>query len=322
MKTCVIGVGVIGNVHIKALKQLNYDIVGVCDIDVNKAQNAIVKYDLKADAYADYKQMILSLKPDVVHICTPHYLHAEMIIFALNNDVNTLCEKPLCIKTEDIPKIIDAESKSKAILGVCHQNRYNGENLFVKDYLKDKEVITAHGQTVWNRNEAYYNQASWRGKWDTEGGGVLINQALHTLDLMQWFMGEPNSVTATISNLHLKDVIEVEDTAFITMDNGKKYTFFATTASGTDFPVSIDFCLQDGKILSVANGKVFLDGDLLFNANTDTFLGKACYGTGHVALIADFYKHVSTGAKFDVDGKEASKVIKIILSAYLSKTSL
>ena len=318
MKVCIIGAGIIGRVHLATLKNGGYDIIAVCDIDLSRANKVIEEFSLQAKAYSDYKEMLLTERPDGVHICTPHYLHAEMIIFALNNDINVLCEKPLCIKTDDIDKILLAEQSSNAILGVCHQNRYNKENLFIKDYLSSKKVISAHGQMVWHRDKAYYAQGEWRGKWLTEGGGVLTNQALHTLDLMQWLLGAPTSLSATIDNVHLKDAIEVEDVAFINMDDGR-YTFFATTFAGADFPVQLTFIVNDGSIVQVTDGNVIKDGQVIFSSLTDLGFGKECYGSGHIALINDFYAHVKDGKKFFIDGKEASKVIKIILATYQSK---
>ena len=134
MKAAVVGVGVIGELHVRVLKKYNL-LSAVCDTCETKLE----KY--KADGYTvtiDFKDLIYNIKPDVVHICTPHYLHTEMIIEALNNNINVFCEKPLCIKLEDIPKILQAEKNSKAKLGICLQNRYNKVVVEAKKYLKDK----------------------------------------------------------------------------------------------------------------------------------------------------------------------------------------
>ncbi len=184
IKTAIAGLGVIGSVHARILEENGCSPVAVCDLCAEKCE----PYSY-AEKYTDYARMLDECKPNIVHICTPHYLHADMIIEALNRNINVLCEKPLCISRDEITRILAAEKKSKAILGVCHQNRYNAENRFVKDYIKDKKIVCATANVVWRRDEAYYRSAEWRGRRDTEGGGVLINQALHTLDLMQWFAG-------------------------------------------------------------------------------------------------------------------------------------
>ena len=137
MKTAVIGLGSIGYVHMQVLKAQGKNVVAVCDINPEKAS-------LFADIpfYTDYIKMIEEVQPDVIHVCTPHYLHAEMVIEGLNRNINVLCEKPLCISEDEIQQIITAEKSSKAMLGVCHQNRYNNDNIFVKNYLKSAEYLT------------------------------------------------------------------------------------------------------------------------------------------------------------------------------------
>ncbi len=309
MKTAIIGLGVIGTVHKDILQKNGYNLCAVCDVDKSKLNG------LDVNAYIDYKVMLEREKPDIVHICTPHYLHAEMVIYALNKGVNVLCEKPLCILEEDIEKIITAEKNSKAILGVCHQNRYNQENVFVKEYLKDKNIVGATGGVVWNRDKTYYNSADWRGKWTTEGGGVLINQALHTLDLLQWLVGYPEKVQSNLSNQTLDGVIEVEDTAVLLCKDGGEFTFFATNGGACDFPVEIKI-KTDKEVINVLNSKVVTNSAVYdFDKDKKTY-GKCCYGTGHVGLFNDYYQSVENGERFWIDGQEASKVLKIIFNAY------
>ena len=313
LKTAIVGLGVIGSVHFDLARNLNLNVVAVCDQDESKLSHL-----QDVQKFTDYINMLEQVKPDVVHICTPHYLHADMIIQALNRNINVLCEKPLCIKEDDIPRILQAEKVSNAILGVCHQNRYNQENVFVKDYLKDKKIVGGFGSVVWNRCKDYYMSADWRGKWDTEGGGVLINQALHTLDLMQWLVGMPTKLSATVSNQTLKNHIEVEDTASIICSGNSKFTFFATNGGCCDFPVGITI-KTDNEVVNILKGKV-VAGNAVYDFDKDKAVyGKCCYGTGHAGLMRDFYDCVKSGRKFDIDGSEASKVIKIILSAYKSK---
>ncbi len=312
MKCAVIGLGVIGKVHCEIIQE-QAQLVAVCDVDESKLT-------LYPDAlhYTDYKKMLKEVRPDVVHICTPHFLHASMVIFALSENINVFCEKPLCIDKSDISKILDAEKRSKAILGVSMQNRYNASNLFVKEFLKDKKIKGAIGYMAWNRDVAYYNSGEWRGKWATEGGGVLINQALHTFDLMQWFTSYPKSITAKIANLSLLGQIEVEDTVSVVADCGEyKFNFFATNSNSTNLPVQITVSTDKGEI-TVMEDNVLVNGELKVLSNSDKFYGKHCYGSGHEFIIKDFYECIKTGKKFALDGAEASKVIKMILATYSS----
>lgn len=313
MKTAVIGVGVIGNVHLGILLDMGITPVAICDVD----EKATANYP-QLKAYTDYKEMLDVEKPDIVHICTPHYLHAEMAIYALERDINVLCEKPLCTSREEIDAILAAEEKSNAQLAVCFQNRYTPRNIYVKEYLKNKTVTNGFATVFWQRGADYYNSAEWRGTKKYEGGGVLINQAIHTVDLLNEFCGGFEELTATCSNLSLQGVIEVEDTASICLYNEKaKGTLFATNASAIGLPIGIKLITSDGDLIEIYGD------DLKINKQKKefehTFYGKACYGMGHAPLIADFYDCVKTGRKFPIDGKEGQKALRIVLSAYESE---
>ncbi len=311
MRSAVVGYGVIGKHHARILREKG-TLCAVCDIDF-----AALEEIEEAELYNDYKEMLDKAHPDVVHICTPHYLHAEMIIEALGRGINVLCEKPLCIKAEDIDRILEAEKNSKGILGVCHQNRYNPSNLYVKEYLEGKGVEGAVGQVSWHRDEKYYSAGEWRGKWDTEGGGVLINQALHTLDLMQWLCGMPETLSASVSNLTLDGVIEVEDTATVCAKGKVGFNFYASNGSPADMPVEITLKV-DGKALKLMPKYIISDdGTTVFDEKSIS-APKACYGGSHKALIDDFYDCVREGRRFSIDGAEGAKVVRIILAAYRS----
>jgi len=312
MRAAIIGLGVIGKVHAKVLREMNA-LYAVCDVDAEK----FVDYpDAKQET--DYIRLLDELKPDVVHICTPHYLHADMVIEALKRNINVLCEKPLCIHMEDIDRVLEAEKASRAQLGVCMQNRYNAANLFAKEYLKDKKVLSGVGQVAWNRDAAYYASGEWRGKWATEGGGVLINQALHTLDILEWLVGIPTKLNASISNLSLQNEIEVEDTAVIRAFDGASFTFFATNGNGSSMPVEVVIKTEDTVVRILPDHVVVGNEVTFFKKDERHVYGKSCYGSGHAPLIADFYDCIATGRQFALNGTEASKVVRLILAAYRS----
>lgn len=311
MRTALIGAGVIGPVH-AAILQKRGDLCAVCDINEEKLSRFS-----SLPVYTDYIRMLEEVKPDAVHICTPHYLHAEMICEALSRGIHTLCEKPLCISLDEIEKIKRAERISKANFGVCLQNRYNGENLYIKEYLKGKKIVSVTGTVAWHRDAAYYASAPWRGKWGTEGGGVLINQALHTLDLVLWLTGAPDSVTAQISNLTLQNAIEVEDSAVIIGKGDTGFVFFATNGSTADMPVELTVKTAD-EIIKVTPGSVVINGEAIRFKEKYEALGKKCYGSGHEALINDFYSCIEEGRRFPIGAEEASRSVKVILAAYES----
>ena len=314
MKSAIIGYGNIAKLHAQVLMSQGHTIVAVCDCNQTALHSAPGQRH-----YTDYVEMLDAEQIDVVHICTPHYLHAQMIIDALGRGINVLCEKPLCIKEEDIPRILEAERNSTAQLGVCLQNRYNAANRAVKAYLEGKNQLCATASVTWYRDAGYYASGAWRGKWDTEGGGVLINQALHTLDLVQWFVGMPEQLRACVSCMTLSDHIEVEDTATILAGNKNHgFTFYATNGGATDCPVELTV-RADGEWIKI------MPKDVLYGDRHEHYeegavaLGKACYGSSHGALIADFYDCVLTGRHFAIDACEAAKVVRLVLAAYRSR---
>ena len=310
MKTAIIGLGNMGRIHARVTRELGCQLVAVCDAVPEK-------FDLfpECEHYTDYCEMLDKAHPDVVHVCTPHYLHAEMIIAALERNISVLCEKPLCIHEEEIPRILEAEAKSTGKLGVCQQNRYNASNLFVKDWLSDKKIFSATANVVWSRGRDYYSSGEWRGKWATEGGGVLINQALHTLDLCQWLVGMPDTLVGNVANNTHSDYIEVEDTAALIYGGEHSFTFFATTSAGADFNTQISISTDKGEV-NLYPDYALINGEIKHFDKDDRVYGKACYGSGHSRLIEDFYYSVRDGRDFRLNGREAAKVVKLILAAY------
>ena len=312
LRTAIVGYGTIGKVHVHVARKYS-ELCAVCDVDTDK----LTEFD-PSICYSDYETMLESVRPDVVHICTPHYLHADMVVAALERGINVLCEKPLCIDLKDIDRILEAEKHSGAMLGVCMQNRYNAANLYAKKFAEENKIKSAHGLVVWHRDAAYYASGDWRGRWDTEGGGVLINQALHTLDLLIWICGQPTELVASVSNLTLSDCIEVEDTATLLCSGEHGFVFNATNGSSADCPVELTLFTEGGTV-KVMPRQVLVGGELHSFEDSYSALGKACYGSGHEALITDFYDCVITKRKFAIDGAEGSKVVKVILAAYASR---
>lgn len=310
MKAAIVGLGVISKDHINALSLRNIEIAAVCDNNPEK----LAQCSLNAAKFTDYRKMLNAGGFDAVHILTPHYLHSEMIIAALDCDYNVLCEKPLCINDVDIPKILAAEKRSKGMLGVCFQNRYNLSVLALNEYLKGKSVQGGYGTVCWRRTKEYYEKDEWRGRKETEGGGVLINQAIHTLDLMMQFCGEVKSVVGTTLNNTLKGVIDVEDTAMLRCrTKGSTFDFFATNAAAQNFPIEIHLS-ADGDNIVLTGDKVTVNGNILQKDENASGL----YGKGHISLIRDFYDCIESGKKFAVDGSEGAKAVEVILATYKS----
>ena len=319
-RVAVVGCGAICANHINGILASGEEICALCDIDASAAESAAEKFSLNTNIYTDYIGMLEAEHPDSVHICTPHYLHAKMCIEALARGINVLCEKPLCISEEELAEIIKAAGESKAQLGVCLQNRYEPAILKLRELAGD-DPVGALGIVSWNRDEKYYASGEWRGKWDTEGGGVMINQAIHTLDLLQWICGMPVCVTAHVSNDSLQGIIEVEDTAsaLFECENGKRINFFATNACGASFPAQLHIKNAEGEKLYADTKLVMKNGvPEAFDVPSEKTVGKAVWGKGHALLIRDFYSCLDSGKPFPIDAKEGGKVVRLVLSMYKS----
>lgn len=325
-KIGIIGCGAIYSLHIESIKNNdNLEISAICDTDFKKAETEAEKYG--CPAFSDYKEMIEKCTLDAVHILTPHYLHPEMSVYALEKGVNVLCEKPMAITYADAEKMVNTSEKSEKSLGIIFQNRYNASSIAVKNELNGKalgKITGAQFNVFWYRNAEYYNGGEWRGKWDTEGGGVLINQAIHTLDLTNWLIGEePMSVNASIANRSLRGIIETEDEAsgLIKYKNGISASFFVCNHSFPGRDIEIEIFCENGKakirgnraFISFKNGDVKSISPDIFDNNMP---GKAYWGNSHNIQINQFYDSLSKGEIPEIDGKEALKTQKILCAIY------
>ena len=314
MKIALVGCGAIAPIHIKAILETNQDIVSLCDVDINKAQALVDDFSLNSKIYTNFDQMIKNEKIDVVHICTPHYLHKEMIIAAVKQSIHVLCEKPLCISRAQYQEIEKALLNNSAQVGVCLQNRYNQTTLKVKQAITYSELVSGEGKVLWNRKGDYYLKSNWRGTWDKEGGSVLINQAIHTIDLLVHFLGEPDEVLAHYANKKHQQEIETEDEVELQCFGKKSFNLSATTSAEYDQPAYITLKTQTRDI-------TFDSHHLTINGTTKktgviNYEGKYVWGDGHRALIKDFYFHIKNNKPFPIDIKEAYKSLAIVFMAY------
>ena len=214
----IIGCGKIGMRHINFLK--NFDgirVLAVCDSIGERAEKAILNYGNKIEVFTDYKELLKHPDLDIINICSPTGLHAQMSIDALNAGKHVLCEKPMCLNIIDADKMIEAAKKNKKHLFIVKQNRFNLPIRILKDAL-DKgmlgKVYSVSSNVVWNRRPEYYKEAQWRGTLALDGG-ALATQASHFIDMMQWIGGNVKSVFAKTERF-LHD-IETEDTGAIIM---------------------------------------------------------------------------------------------------------
>jgi len=319
----IIGCGAIFPLHAKALIDLEgVQLLTVADVEDEKARLAALEYGCQS--LSDYREIAERPDIDVVHLCTPHYLHAEMAVELLNAGKHVLTEKPIALDLPSAQRMLEAAEGSKGQLGVVFQNRYNEPSILIKEFITSGELgplVCMKGIVTWHRNDAYYSDSKWRGQWATEGGGVLINQSIHTLDLLQWFGGEVASVRGSVSTDVLHNVIEVEDSAHaaITFKNQARALFYATNAYLVNSPVELEVVFEQGTLL-MRRDCLYLwrDGQetLLCEPSSSAAEGKSYWGSGHRRLIHDFYGHLRAGRSFWINGAEGIKALQLIHDIY------
>ena len=327
LKVAVIGCGNIFPVHADAIvTNTNVDLIAVVDINKEKALRAAEKYD--CTFYTDYQQLLDEEDIDVVHICTPHYQHAPIALDFLKAGVDVLVEKPLAINIEQAEQMIAAAEEYDRRLGVVFQNRFNENILKAIELLSTGslgEIKGIKGLVTWFRDKDYYQQADWRGKFSTEGGGVLINQAIHTLDLMQLFAGKVTAIQGHVDTRRLQSVIEVEDTADATIffESGAVGIFFATNCFSSNSPVTIEIDCEKGSLI-IDGGKLLVEADDDFKeySNSQSSAYKSYWGYGHKALIDAFYQDILEGTdKGIVTAEEGIQTLRMIEAIYRSSNS-
>ena len=214
IKTAIVGCGKVAHLHAKGLKQAgNSDFRAVCSRNMKKAKTFAAQYGVAP--YDNLAKMIREEAIEALVICTPHPHHANPVIEGAGMGVHALIEKPMASSLKDCDAMLEAAYKHGTKLGVVSQRRFYEPVKRMKQAIDAGKIGTpALGNVImygW-RDKEYYDSDSWRGTWEQEGGGVLVNQAPHQLDIFQWFMGEIDEVYGLWKNLN-HPYIEVEDTA-------------------------------------------------------------------------------------------------------------
>jgi UDP-N-acetyl-2-amino-2-deoxyglucuronate dehydrogenase len=208
-------------------------------------------------------------------------------------------------------------------VAVCLQNRYNATVQHVRGLLDAGQlgaVLGGAATVVWHRTPEYYAAKPWRGQRRRSGGGVLINQAIHTLDLLQWLVGDVSHVEGRCGTYALADVIDVEDTASIVLDHasGARSVFFATNANVVDSPVTLDLVAERARLSLRGDLTVtWEDGRVdVVPERRATTVGRDYWGVSHELLIADAYRSRGTGERFWVGPAEALAAQRILAEVY------
>lgn len=327
LKTAIIGCGGVARVHAHAIND-NTDahLLATVDIIEERAKRYAQKYGKEGcKAYTDYKEMLKDPEIDVVHVCAPHYLHAPMVIDSLNAGKHVITEKPIAISLKQAEEMIAVSKKSDRNFGVILQNRYNKASIEAKKLIDEGKlgkILGARAFVTWYRTKEYYLESNWKGTWDKEGGGVLIDQAIHTIDLMQWYLGDVDWVQGSIHN-RFHPYIEVEDVAeaLIQFKSGARGVLFATNYYTHDADIILEIHGEKGTIFIEKDKARIEIGDESYTVteNSRETVGKSYWGISHYDQIGHFYDDVRSGKQHWIGGEEAKKPLDIVLAIYQSQ---
>ncbi|HHW29801.1 MAG TPA: Gfo/Idh/MocA family oxidoreductase [Syntrophomonadaceae bacterium] len=326
----IIGCGRIAYKHAEAIKKNEKaNLLYVCDIIEERAVDYKNKYGAER-YFTDYHEMLEMPDLDVVNICTPSGMHAEMGIAAAKAGKHVIVEKPMALSSIDADALINACDENGVKLAVCFQNRFNPPVQKLRRALEEGrfgKLTHASAVVRWFRPQDYYDQAPWRGTWAMDGG-CLMNQSIHNIDLLQWMMGPVESVFGYTANNFRK--IEAEDVGVAVLEF-KNGALGVIEASTTIYPENLEETLA----IFGEKGTVMLGGIAVNKIETWKFADSQdenlemeqqdvpnVYGFGHDALIEDFIRAVIEDRRPYIDGREGIKSLRIVLGIYHSAVSL
>jgi UDP-N-acetyl-2-amino-2-deoxyglucuronate dehydrogenase len=350
MRFALVGCGVIAPTHVRALRELGdrAELVVCSDVVPEKAEALAAEFGLTAAPYAD---VLTDPTIDAVTVCTPSGLHAEVGVPALLAGKHVIVEKPMEVTVEACDRLLQAQETSGATLAVISQHRFDTASQVVRTALDDGELgrlVLAEARVPWYRSQDYYDSGQWRGTWELDGGGALMNQGVHTLDLLRWICGPVTTVYAT-ARTAAHERIEVEDVVCATVEfaNGAIGTLMATTSAYPGYPASL--------AVHGTNGGAVIEGDRLATLTTvgglsrggesanahaiqvatggtraataavDQTVKEAArepgadgWGQAHSAQLADFIEAAEQGRRPLVDGVEGRHAVELVRAVYES----
>lgn len=323
IRAAIIGLGDISAVHLNCiLSNPEIQLAAACDINPELKSNI----PEGTPFFTDYRQMVEQTKPDVVHICLPHYLHYPVSKELAEMGVNVFCEKPVALNVAQAEAFAAVEAAHPEIkIGICLQNRMNETTQVLKKIIDSGEygkVIGIRGFVPWYRDAQYYAVKPWRGAWEYAGGGSMINQSLHTLDLMYFLGGDISRIHAMVGRTSELD-IEVEGDVVARMEyaNGARGLFFATNNNWANESVQIR--------VSMENGVFHIEDNTLYQIGKDSSRdviarspgmqgSKFYYGLSHTRMIERFRKAVESGSDDYVHVRDAVMVIRLMETIFRS----
>jgi UDP-N-acetyl-2-amino-2-deoxyglucuronate dehydrogenase len=322
----VIGCGMIGKHHLKAIESIpELRIAGIWD-EVTEASRHVARI-FNTKSYHGFSELIGDPEVDVVDICLPSGLHSEVGCAVANAGKHVIVEKPIDISLEKATRLVDTCRQAQVFLAVILQNRFSPSVLRVKQALNENalgRILAGEATIKWYREPSYYKNSPWKGTKALDGGGALLNQGVHTIDLFQWFLGEVQSLTSIVkTTLHQ---IEMEDLAMAIVEfkSGALGTITGSTAMKPGLPERIEIYGTKGNI-ALEGGRIVrwqVDGQL-----EDEYLDSVSSGSGssdpngilvenHRRQLTAIAQAIAAGSQPPVSGEEALTSLKLILDIY------
>ncbi len=327
MKIGLIGGGNICNTHARAASAIpGVEVAAVYGSNPDKVNQLSQEYG--AAAYYDLQAFLVHRPMEMVIVGSPSGLHAQHGILAAQQGLHVLVEKPIDVSSKRSAALIAACEKAKVKLGVIFQDRFKPQIRRLKQLIHDGvlgRVLLADARVKWYRPPEYYKQSRWRGTWALDGGGALMNQGVHTVDLLLWLLGDVAGVQArTATMLHS---IETEDTALALLEfsSGALATLQATTAAYPGYLRRVEITGTEGTI--ILENDVIIAADLR-SQQTDLATQRAPDGNlsasspvvsdarGHQSAIEDFVRAVVENRTPACDGYEAQRSLSLIERIY------
>lgn len=331
----VAGPGSIAHLHCNAIVQAQHgELVSVFGRDETKTGRFAGQYSISP--HTDLEQFLEPENIDAITIATPSGTHLEIALAAAKKGLHVLCEKPIEVIGKRCTTLIDTCKAANVRLGVIYQARFDPCTILAKQAIEDGRlgnILMASCQMRWSRSQAYYDSAAWRGTWELDGGGCLMNQGIHSIDLLIHLVGQPVAVAAFQGPVTHKR-IEVEDNlaATVRFANGAVGTIEASTSCSPGFPRRIDISgekgtisIEDNRIIRWEFEEVFPgDAEIIEKfSSQDNGIGGAADPTaidaiGHLRIVEDFVCSIQGERAPCVTGEEGKKSVDFICAAYES----
>lgn len=342
LRVGIVGCGAIAGNHAKAYQATDGAVVaGCCDVDPDRAASLAAAAGI--ETAVDNVAALLDLDLDIVSVCTPHPTHESVVLEAAARGVHVLCEKPIAINVGSARRMIDACENAGVTFGVLFQRRFWPAAQRIRAAIDDGRLgqpVLGHCSVLLHRDPEYYSAAAWRGTWATDGGGVLMTQGIHYIDLLQWFMGPVSGVSARMATFKHGENIEVEDSAVatLTFESGAMATVQASTAVTPSLGAQVRVTGRNGASAGVSEYPEGNEGAIDLWAVPGEVHHAPAYDDGvdpdvplsqinaqlapfHAMQVADFVASVRSGREPAVTGREALKSLEIITAIYESAGS-